>query len=248
MKIRVDVAAFLLCVSLPGLAQSIETKPSADQVVATMLARNSQRESQSSGYTGTRQYVFYNHKLNKRAEMLVSVTCDPDGTKSFSVLSEDGWKSADKHVFRKMLESESESSQPTTREESQINSKNYSFETMELTTVENRPTYVIDVVPKRRDKYLFRGKIWVDAEDYALVRAEGEPAKNPSFWTRHVRFVQQYKKAGAFWFPVSTTSVTDAFIFGTTDVSIRYFDYAPVSHTAHRITTSPFTEASYASH
>jgi hypothetical protein len=29
------------------------------------------------------------------------------------------------------------------------------------------------------------------------------------------------------WFPHSTQSVTEAHIFGTTDVSIDYFDYAP---------------------
>jgi hypothetical protein len=71
----------------------------------------------------------------------------------------------------------------------------------------------------------------VDSEDYALARVEGEPAKNPSFWTRKVQFIQQYYKAGAFWFPMETTSVTDAHLFGTTDVNIRYFDYMPVSNT-----------------
>jgi hypothetical protein len=67
----------------------------------------------------------------------------------------------------------------------------------------------------------------VDTEDYALARVEGEPAKNPSFWTRKVEFVQQYHKAGAYWFPMETSSETDARMFGRTDVSIRYFDYKP---------------------
>jgi hypothetical protein len=68
----------------------------------------------------------------------------------------------------------------------------------------------------------------VDAEDYALARVEGEPAKNPSFWTRKVHFVQQYHKNGDYWFPLFTTSVTDARMFGTTDVRIRHFDYKAV--------------------
>ena len=33
----------------------------------------------------------------------------------------------------------------------------------------DRTVYTIDVTPKRREKYLFRGRIWVDGEDYALV-------------------------------------------------------------------------------
>ena len=73
----------------------------------------------------------------------------------------------------------------------------------------------------------------MDAEDYALARVEGEPAKNPSFWTRNVHFVQQYHKDGAFWFPTSTTSVTEAEIFGRTKVNIRYFDYTPLAAKEH---------------
>ena len=54
--------------------------------------------------------------------------------------------------------------------------------------LEARPVYVIQVLPKREDKYLFEGRIWIDAEDFAVVRVEGKPAKNPSFWTRSVHF------------------------------------------------------------
>ena len=63
-------------------------------------------------------------------------------------------------------------------------------------SLESRPVYIIEVRPKREDKYLFEGRIWVDAEDFALVRAEGKPAKNPSFWTHSVNFVQMYHKSG----------------------------------------------------
>ena len=93
--------------------------------------------------------------------------------------------------------------------------------------VADRPAYVLETHPKRKEKYLFRGRIWVDTEDYALVRAEGSPAKNPSFWTKSTHFVQVYQKHGSLWFPRSTQSVTDAVIFGATDVNIEYFDYAP---------------------
>ena len=112
-------------------------------------------------------------------------------------------------------------------------------------SVEGRPAYLNEVVPKRQDKYLFRGRTWVDAEDYALARVEGQPAKNPSFWTRSVHFVQQYRKNRFFWFPSSTDSVTEARIFGTTRVSIRYFDYMPCSDAARGVGSSSSIEVSY---
>jgi hypothetical protein len=89
---------------------------------------------------------------------------------------------------------------------------------------------VIDASPKRQDEYLFRGRIWVDAEDYALARVEGEPARNPSFWIRSVHFTQEYQKNGEYWFPSLTTSVNEARIFGKTEVDIHYLDY--VTHSA----------------
>ena len=52
-------------------------------------------------------------------------------------------------------------------------------------------------------------------------------SKNPSFWTKSTHFVQVYQRSGPLWFPFSTQSVTEARFFGTTDVSIEYFDYVP---------------------
>jgi len=249
MKINFIIASLLLCASSTLLGQtSVTTAPIADQVIATMFERDTQREMLQGGYTGSREYVFDNRKLDKHAQMLVSVTGDPNGTKHFQIVSEKGWKSAHKHVLRKMLESESESSEPGTRSKTRVVPDNYIFQMVEEGSLEGRPAYVIDVIPKRHDKYLFCGRIWVDAKDYALARVEGEPAKNLSFWVRSVHFVQEYRKNGAFWFPASVSSVTEARIFGSTQVTIRYFDYEPASARARAPQGAAIKEASYVKH
>ena len=152
--------------------------------------------------------------------------------------------------FHKMLESEireldSQDSRPKTR----MVPGNYEFSLVGSGHIAGRPAYVIEAIPKRSDKYLFRGRVWVDAEDYALVRVEGQPAKNPSFWIHSVHFVQEYQKSGPFWFPASTTSVTDARIFGTTLVNIRYFDYraGPAAYQHQQSNSTPL-EAHYVQH
>src|SRR5215469_7729950 len=222
MRVHLIFASMLLCAALDLAAQGATL--TADEVVANMYAHDTQREAASGGYTGSREYVLENRKLQKRARMLARVSCDPAGTKHFRVTSEDGWTSASKHVLRPMLATESDSSRPDTRPRNRITADNYTFRMIDTEFLDGRTAYVIDAIPKREDKSLFRGRIWVDTEDYALARVEGEPAKTPSFWTRRVQFVQQYQKAGAYWFPAETTSVTEARIFGMTDVSIRYFD------------------------
>jgi hypothetical protein len=235
MRIRTIV---ILCLALgsitPCHAQQAPVL-GADDIIAKLIDRNSQREKLAGGYSGTRRYVLENQKLNKRAEMLVSVKCDPDGSKHFEVVSEEGWNSANKRVLRKMLESESETSRPQARESTSITPANYSFQVIGTDSLESRPVYIIEVLPKRDDKYLFEGRIWVDAQDFALVRAEGKPAKNPSFWIHSVNFVQVYHKSGTFWFPFSTESVSDARIFGKTAVTISYFEYQPNSTTESAI-------------
>ena len=208
--------------------------PTAQEIIGRMADLDLQRQSSIEGYAGMRRYVLQIRSMQKRAEILVRVEGDQDGTKHFEVVSEEGWKAADTHVLRKMLESESETSRPEQRAMSRLNFTNYDFETVRAEMVTGRLSYVLEVKPKRKEKYLFQGRIWVDAEDYALVRAEGSPAKNPSFWTKSTHFVHVYQKSGPMWFPLCTQSVTEARFFGTTDVNIDYFDYAPkTQHPSH---------------
>jgi hypothetical protein len=227
MKSRFLLAALFLLPASVAASDESPSLPTATEIVTRMGSRDLQRQVSIEGYAGMRRYVLDNQKLHKRAEMLVQVQGDPDGRKHFEIVSEEGWKAAHKHVLRKMLESESETSRPEMRASTKLNLENYDFEVIGTEMVADRPAFVLETQPKRKEKYLFRGRIWVDAEDYALVRAEGSPAKNPSFWTKSTHFVQMYQKNGPLWFPRSTQSVTEAHIFGTTDVNIEYFDYAP---------------------
>jgi outer membrane lipoprotein-sorting protein len=227
MKISLLTSALLLMQAVPAAAQDSAATPGAGEIVARMTAHDLARQSSIEGYAGMRRYVLENQKFNKRAEMLVHVQGAKDGTKHFEVVSEEGWKAAHKHVLQKMLDSETETSRPEKRAAARLNSENYDFLLVGTEPQAGRTSYVLEVRPKRSEKYLFEGRIWVDAEDYALVRAEGKPAKKPSLWTKNIHFVQVYQKCGPVWFPLSTQSVTEAHLFGTTDVTIEYFDYAP---------------------
>jgi outer membrane lipoprotein-sorting protein len=227
MKTHLLLSAFLLMSALPVAAQDSTTNSTADQIVSRMTAHDLARQSSIEGYAGMRRYVLENQKYHKRAEMLVQVQGDKDGTKHLEVVSEDGWKAAHKHVLHKMLESEMEVSRPEKRVSARLIPENYDFALVGTELVAGRTAYVLEVHPKRNERYLFEGRIWVDAADYALARAEGKPAKKPSFWTKSIHFVQIYQKCGPVWFPLSTQSVTEARLVGITDVSIEYFDYAP---------------------
>ncbi|HEX4229285.1 MAG TPA: hypothetical protein VHZ07_11495 [Bryobacteraceae bacterium] len=220
------MSALLLMFPAATVAYS-QQLPDANEVVARMMAHDAQRQSVFQGYTAFRRYVLEVPHRHKRAEMLVKMTCSEDGSKQFETVSETGWHAARKHVFPRLLESESSASRPNVRERSRITPDNYLFEMVGTDSIDQRLAYVMTITPKTEDKYLVKGRIWVDAEDYAIMRIKGKPAKNPSFWTRSVHFVHTYEKRGSFWLPVSDRSVTDVWILGTTDLAIDYFDYAP---------------------
>src|SRR5215468_12613665 len=102
--------------------------PDANDIVARMVARDAQRQSSQDGYAGMRRYILTNEHMHKHAEMTVRVTGDPDGTKHFEIVKEEGWKAAQKHVLRKMLESESETSSPEARSKTRLCPDNYEFQ------------------------------------------------------------------------------------------------------------------------
>ncbi len=196
-----------------------------EEVVNRMVRADEKRLSEFQGYTATRRYYLENKRVNKRAEMMVRVTCTSTGSRSFAVVSENGSNVIRTRVLRKMIEAEAEASQQDGREQNRIVPNNYDFRLAGSEITDGRLAYVLEIVPKTQNRFLIRGRIWVDAEDYAITRIEGTPAKNPSFWTRSIRIVHRYGKTGPFWLPVLNQSRADVRIFGSTEVTIEYFGY-----------------------
>ena len=228
------IAILLTSIAVDGGDVNVAA-PNADEVIARVIQHDENQRAALDGYTGLRRYVLENPGHHKHAEMVVRVTCNKDGSKHFEEISSSGWGGARKHVFPKLLEGEAEASRAALRDQSRIIPQNYSFELIGTEMMDDRLAYAIAIKPKEPKKYLVHAKIWVDAQDYAVVRMEGKPAKSPSFWIKSVHFVHRYDKRGEFWLPVSDHSVSDARIFGATHVTIEYFDYAPeISQTARQ--------------
>ena len=207
--------------------------PSADDVVTKMLELDARRQSELTGYTAVRRYVAANKQ--RRAEMLVRVSCDSNGAKQFTIVSEQGSGAIRKYVFQKLLTEEAEASRRGNRNSNRLTPDNYEFHMLAQETLDNGPAYVLKVVPKTANKYLIDGKVWVDATDYSIIRIEGKPARNPSFWVRSVHFEHTYQKVRQFWFAQSTRSDTQLRVFGDSVLTIDTSDYLlnpPASHTA----------------
>lgn len=121
------ICLFVIPISSIVAADNASSLPTAEEIVTRMAALDLERQSSIAGYEGMRRYVLDNSRMEKRAEMLVRVQGDHDGTKHFEVVAEDGWKAANTQVLRKMLDSESETSRPELRATTKLNFTNYEF-------------------------------------------------------------------------------------------------------------------------
>ena len=217
--------AILMLISAAAASATVNAhlQLSGDEIVTRMMERDQVRRIALGSYTWTSQYVLDNKE--RHAEMMVRWTRQLDGSKRFEIVSEKGDGCIRDHVFHKLLESEVEASQPSLQERNRMNTNNYSFELQGVEPINGRLAYALEIHPKNEAKYLTKGRIWVDAEDYAVVQVEGSPSKKPSFWTNHVSYVQTFEKTGDFWLASSNRSVTEVKVFGKAEMLIRHFDY-----------------------
>jgi hypothetical protein len=202
--IRVGVSMIFLNAVLATVTAAENTMPelTVEDVVSRMVQADDKRIAEFPGYTAKRRYYIENKRVNRRAEIMVQVICTSTGSRSFAVISESGSSIIRTRVLRKMIDAEAEASQQDGRERNRIIPTNYDFRLTGREITDGRLTHVLEIVPKTQNRFLIRGRIWVDAEEYAITRIEGTPAKNPSFWTRSIRIVHRYGKTGPYWLPV----------------------------------------------
>ncbi len=176
------------------------------------------------------EYRGYATTINAKMDVLT----DYDSSKgmSFQIVSQSGSKFLCDKVLRRAVDSEKEASQD--RNSSALTPANYRFQLMGNETIAGRPAYVLDVEPLTASKFLYRGKIWVDAEDFEVVKMESEPAKNPSFFISRTLIHYTSVLAHGFWLPKGIRSETKVRIGGTAVLTIDYGSYEVESNNIER--------------
>jgi hypothetical protein len=229
------VLGLWICVLLAGpnvnaaesTAEVIAAPLTASQVVSRMGEMNERRAEALRGYTSVRSYHLELHGMIKlHADMEVKMAYHYPGDKDFTILSESGSGYIRDHVLKRLIKAENESSHQGENRQVAITPENYDFELAGYEPQGKDGYYILKVTPRVKRKYLFKGRIWIDDQNFAIVRIEGEPAKAPSWWTTKVNFVAQYKRVGDFWLPAVNKSVTSVRVFGQSLLTIEYKDYS----------------------
>ncbi|MFI5102386.1 MAG: hypothetical protein ACHP9V_03340 [Terriglobales bacterium] len=212
---------------------SITTAPlSVDQVVNNLVRKDAERAQALQHYESTRTYrlSYRGFPGDRDAEMTVAASYDSPSTKSFRIISQTGSKLIIDRVFKRLLESEKEAAEPEMHARTLLNRNNYDmaligFESSGVNSADKGSQYVLAVYPKARSKYVYRGKVWVDATDFAVTRIDAEPAQNPSFWTKRSEIHHEYMKVQDFWLPRRNESVSYIRLGGRATLTIEYNNY-----------------------
>jgi len=198
-----------------------------EQIVKNLEERNAKRAAALKGFVGTRIYHMQYRGLpsDRDAEMIVNVIYRAPDVKQFSIVSEKGSKFIIDHVFSKLLEGEQEAANEENRRRTALNTENYDFSMAGYEDSPEGGMYILNLVPKTKNKFLYHGKVWVDAKDFAVARIEGEPGKNPSFWIKQTKIAHEYVKVNEFWLPAENHTESVIRLGGRAILSIEYRDY-----------------------
>lgn len=196
-----------------------------DEVIAKMLERNRLRSEELHRYSATRTYEIRSSEGKLAAQAVVRVTYEAPDKKSFAKTSEEGSAIVRHLVFDRLLQSEGDTASGRDHHDSAITTANYSFTPAGKENIGPYRCFVFEATPRRRDKYLFEGRIWVDAKDFAIVKVAGHPAKKPSFWVNRADFVRQYQNIDGFWLPYRDETLVEVKMYGRKIFTVEHRQY-----------------------
>ena len=197
----------------------------ANEVIARMLASNRARNEHLQNYSALRHYEVVNPDGQVSAQALIRVEYRSPGKKTFQKISEDGPWVIRRMVFDRLLQSEEATSSGQEWRESAITEENYTFAIVGEANVGPNRCYVVTANPKRADKYLFQGQLWIDAQDFGIVRISGRPATRMSLWITRAEFVREYQRIDGFWLPYRDETTVDMKLHGTKLFRIEHQQY-----------------------
>src|SRR3984885_3377255 len=208
-----------------GVMEALRPGVTESQLLRDLAAHNEQRRTALHDYSVLRTYQVIDLKGKVHAEEVGRMAFLAPDKKTFTVTSESGSGLVRNMALNSLIKSEIETAAGKQHHDSAISADNYSLNLLGVQQVGPYRCFVAEVRPKRRDKYLFEGKLWIDVEDYSVVRIEGHPAKQLSFWIQRADFVRQYQKIDGFWFPQKDQTVVQVRLYGKKLLTIDHQDY-----------------------
>jgi hypothetical protein len=196
-----------------------------NRLFSELLTHNELRNAALAGYTEQRTYQVTDMSGRVRAQESGQMEYRAPDKKSFATKLESGSALVRRLALNPLIASEIDAASGKQHHDSAITPENYTLELLGEQQVGPYRCILARATPKRTDKYLFEGKVWIDSEDFAVVRIVGHPAKKLSFWIERVNFVREYQKIDGFWLPQKDETHVQVRIYGQKVLTIDHQNY-----------------------
>ena len=211
LPVLVSLATLASSSQLPSSTAEVKS-PDLNLILQRLEDVQHQDPAQSRPYEVTREYkVFRGDDSQPTSEITAQINFVPPDIKTYKITQARGNSRGEK-IVRELLDRETESAKKGLG--SEINRTNYDFVFLRQEEFGLVPEYVLRIVPKRKDKYLLRGQIWVDASTFRIRRIEGVPAKSPSFWISGIHITLQFAPLNGMWVPISFDAIATVRFLG----------------------------------
>jgi hypothetical protein len=202
----------------------------ANSIVDAMLKAQQENKARVKPFTVKRGYLLLDKQEQEKAKMVASITVLPPDAKEYQIESSSGGMGA--NILRDVLTKETE--QPKDADRKELSRNNYDFKLLGEEALNGRRCYLLGLNPKREEKDLLRGKLWVDSETYNILRIEGSPVKSPSWWIHDVNILMSFAEVDGMWLRTSTHAVANVRFKGKYIMDSRDLEYSFTQETASR--------------
>ena len=192
--------------------QSRTESPTAEAIAIAMEKARTTNRDQLRPYVVTRVYTLFGRdEAEKKSEVTADITFAPPNVKQYTIVHSSG-SSLGLKIVRRMLDGETQIVKDFGATD--LSSANYELRLVREEVVAGRRCFLVELLPRRNEKRLLRGMVWIDADTYLLRRVDAEPAKSPSWWLQDVRLAFFYGDVKGMWLQTSSELTTNVRVFG----------------------------------
>jgi hypothetical protein len=146
-------------------------------------------------------------------------TYSPETGFNYEITAEGGSGMIRAKVLRAVLQGEREITSQGETATSALVPANYTFAPM---GVDDNGLANVLLSPRRKERVLVAGTMFLQPADGDLVRLEGRLAKSPSFWLKTVDIIQKYERVTGVVVPVALESKAQLRLFGSATLRMTY--------------------------
>jgi hypothetical protein len=199
--------------------ESKTSAPNLDLILDNLERTEQQSAALSKPYEVARKYILFRRDDRKpSSEVTAQISFTPPNIKTFNITEERG-NPRGRKIVREVLEQEIASTKAGHK--SDVCRSNYDFVFLREENFGAVPEYVLHIIPKRQEKGLLLGDIWVEAKTYRIRQIIGIPLKSPSFWIKDLHITLRFAAENGMWMSVSMDAIATVRFLGVYTLSGR---------------------------